>query len=286
MKNVFFIPKATSPSKRHIIRLCNNNLEKKPKLKTKISGLKKSTGKNHSGKITVRHLGGGHKKRYRKINFFRVEDSTGIVCSIEYDPNRNAFIASVYDYLVSDFFYILSPNGLQVGDIVQSGKNIANPHIGNSMPISNLTTGVFIHNVSPKEKTKAQISRSAGTFSIIKEIKQQIKDNKKTSGWAKISLKSGEHRLLSSNCFATVGTVSNGLYFISQLGKAGQSRWLNKRPEVRGVAMNPIDHPHGGGEGKKSGKSRTPWGKKVQKGRTSRSSNKFIVKKTEENETS
>jgi large subunit ribosomal protein L2 len=284
MKKLFFIPKATSPSRRHLVILCRDHLAKKPLIKTKISGFKNSTGRNNSGKITVRHIGGGHKKKYRNVDFYRVNKSTGIVCTIEYDPNRNSFIASVYDSLSSKFFYMLAPDGLQIGDIVKSGNSVTDPHRGNSMPLSNLTSGTYVHNVSPKEKTKAQLSRAAGTFSIIKEVKQKTEDN--SDGWARISLKSGEHRLLSANCFATVGIASNGLYFLSQLGKAGQSRWLNRRPSVRGVAMNPVDHPHGGGEGKKSGKARTPWGKKSQRGRTSRSRNKLIIKKTKEDETS
>jgi large subunit ribosomal protein L2 len=264
--------KPTTSSRRHLIKLNQKglNLSKKPILKNKVKGIKNSSGRNNSGKITVFHKGGGVKQKYREINFYRTSNSTGIVCSLEHDPNRNAYIASVFDFINSDFFYILAPRNLKVGDIVKSGPEIE-PSLGSSLPISGIPIGIPIYNVSPTYFKKAQISRSAGTFSIIKE---------KTGKYAVIELSSGELRYISSKCFASVGEVSKELHFLTRLGKAGQSRWLNKRPTVRGVAMNPIDHPHGGGEGKKSGNSRTPWGKPNRKGKTSTSTNKLILKKS------
>jgi len=264
--------KPTTASRRQLIRLNNksSNLSKKPLLKSKIAGKKNSSGRNHSGKITVFHKGGGVKQRYRQIDFDRKFNSTAIVCTIEHDPNRNAYISSVFDFINKSFYYILTPRNLHVGDIIKSGLK-ATPSLGSSLPIANIPIGTPIYNVSPKVSSSGQISRSAGTFSIIKE---------KTEEYCVIELSSGEQRYLSSNCFASVGEVSKELFFLTRLGKAGQSRWRNKRPTVRGVAMNPIDHPHGGGEGKKSGTSRTPWGKSNYRGKTSKSRNRFIIKKS------
>jgi large subunit ribosomal protein L2 len=263
--------KPTTSSRRQLIKLNqkNLNLSKKPILKNKVRGTKNSSGRNHSGKITVFHKGGGVKKKYREVNFFRTSNSIGIVCSLEHDPNRNAYIAAIFDFINSDFFYMLAPQNLKVGDIVKSGLEIE-PSLGSSLPISGIPIGTPIYNISPKVSKKAQISRSAGTFSVIKE---------KTDKYALIELSSGEQRYISSKCFASIGEVSKELYFLTRLGKAGQSRWLNKRPTVRGVAMNPIDHPHGGGEGKKSGNSRTPWGKPNLRWKTRNSTNSLIVKK-------
>ena len=264
--------KPVTPSQRHIVQLNQKNLRKKPLLKKSVKGLIKSNGKNNSGKITVRHKGGGHKRKYRAINFFRTHPSTEIVCSIEYDPNRNTTIASVFCVSTQKFSYILAPKNLKVGDIVKSGPN-AEEKIGHSLPIAKIPVGSYIHNISPKAKKSAQISRSAGTFSQLKE---------KTFNYAKIKLSSGEHRFISIKCFATIGIVSNELFFLTKLGKAGQSRWLNRRPNVRGVAMNPVDHPHGGGEGKKSGMGRTLWGKFTKSGKTSKTRNKLIIKNLNE----
>lgn len=263
--------KPTTSSRRQLVKLNQKslNLSKKPLLKQKLKGKKNSTGRNHSGKITVFHKGGGAKRRYREVNFSRTFNSTGIVCTLEHDPNRNAYIASIFDFLNFDFFYILAPKNLKVGDIVKSGLEIE-PSLGSSLPISGIPIGTPIHNISPKVFEKGKISRAAGTFSIIKE---------KTDKHALIELSSGEQRYVSSKCFASVGEVSKELHFLTRLGKAGQSRWLNKRPTVRGVAMNPVDHPHGGGEGKKSGNSRTPWGKPNFRGKTSKSRNRLILKK-------
>jgi large subunit ribosomal protein L2 len=247
-------------------------LKKKSLLKIKITGINNNAGRNNSGAITSFHKGGGHKKRYRKINFNRTDTSKGIICSIEYDPNRISNIASVFDYNKNNFFYIIAPKKLNIGDIVESGIN-AEPKLGNSLPIEQIPVGSYIHNVSPKVNKIAQISRAAGTFSKLKE---------KTLNSAIIELSSGEQRLISPKCYATIGIVSNDFFFLKKYEKAGQSRWLNKRPTVRGVAMNPIDHPHGGGEGKKSCKNKTPWGKSNNRGSTSNSTNKNIIKKRNE----
>jgi large subunit ribosomal protein L2 len=258
-----------TPSQRQLIRINTYNLQKNPLIKKELVGLKNSAGRNNSGKITIRHKGGGHKKKYRKINFYRTNNSEGIVFGIEYDPNRNSNVASIYDFLENKFFYILAPEDLNIGDIVKSGEK-AEPKTGHSLPISEIPVGSCIHNIIPKATKKAQISRAAGTFSRLTE---------KTLEYAKIEISSGEQRFISTNCFATIGIVSNSLVFLSRLGKAGQSRWLNKRPTVRGVAMNPVDHPHGGGEGKKSGEGKTPWGRFTKCGKTSNTTNKLIIRK-------
>ena len=260
----------TTPSQRNLLQLDRIGLNKKPMLKSKIVGIKNSSGRNNTGKITSFHKGGGHKKKYRKINFLRTNDTISIVTSIEYDPYRTANIASLYNFLDKTYSYILSPKNLKIGDIIKSGEN-AEPKNGHSLKISKIPIGSLIHNVSVKENIKSQISRAAGTFSQLIE---------KTPNLGRIQLSSGEQRYISINCYATIGIVSNDLLFLTTLSKAGRSRWLNRRPKVRGVAMNPIDHPHGGGEGKTSGgrtSSVTPWGKPTKGGKTSKSKNKFII---------
>lgn len=252
-----------------ISNLTKNTTEKYPLLKSKVKGISRSAGRNNQGKITVYHKGGGHKKRYRLINYNRTNASRGIVCSIEYDPNRNSNLASIYDMIKKKFFYIIAPKNLKIGDIVESGIN-AQPTLGNSLPIDQIPVGSYIYNIAPIVKSYAKISRSAGTFSILK---------KKTLNSAIIELSSGEIRKISVKCYASLGIVSNENYFLRKFNKAGQLRWLNKRPTVRGVAMNPIDHPHGGGEGKKSGLNKTPWGKFNVRGSTSKSNNTNIIKK-------
>ena len=261
----------TTSAQRNLTRIKNTFLRKKPFIKAQILGLKNSSGRNGAGRITAYHKGGGHKQKYRTIDFYRRKDSAGIVTSIEYDPNRNSNIASVYCFLAQSYFYILAPKNLTIGDVVKSGGN-AEVKLGHSLPISKIPVGSFIHNVSVKSKRKGQISRAAGTFCQLIE---------KTSQRGRILLNSGEQRFLSVNCFATIGIVSNDFFFLTTLGKAGRSRWLNKRPKVRGVAMNPIDHPHGGGEGKTSGgrTSVSPWGKPTKGGKTSTSTNNLIVLK-------
>lgn len=257
--------KPITPSLRNLIQLNKSNLCKKPLLKSNIKGLKRNVGKNFSGKITVFSKGGGHKKKYRNINFKRTENETYIVTSIEYDPFRSANIASVYNINKNKFDYIIAPKNTKIGDIIKSGLT-AEIKNGHSLPISKIPIGCLIHNVSPKPNSNSKISRSAGTFSQLIE---------KTTNFGKLKLSSGEQRTVSINCFATIGIVSNEFLILTTLGKAGRSRWLNKRPKVRGVAMNPIDHPHGGGEGKTSGgrTSVTPWGKPTKGGKTSKSKN-------------
>jgi large subunit ribosomal protein L2 len=248
-------------------------LKKKNLLKFKIKGISKQSGRNNTGKITAYHRGGGHKRKYRSINFIRSTRSKGVICSIEYDPNRSAFIASVYDQDKNNFFYILAPKRISVGDVVESGAD-AEPKLGNSLPVGCIPVGSYIHNVSTSTSQKSfQISKSAGTFS---KLAEKARNN------SVIELSSGEQRLVSSDCYATIGIVSNEFKFLKKNYKAGQTRWLNKRPTVRGVAMNPIDHPHGGGEGKKSGLNKTPWGKYNNRGATSKSKNKCVIKNKNE----
>lgn len=247
--------KPTTPSQRHLIKLNKKHLAKNPTIKKKIIGQKVGSGRNHSGKITIRRKGSGHKKKYRKINFSRNYKSIGIVINIEYDPYRTANIASVFDFSKRTFFYILAPKKLTTGNIIESGFE-AELHIGNSLPLFKIPEGSFIHNITLNPKKTAQLTRAAGNFSILKE---------KTRRHAKIKISSKKEKLIPIECYASLGILSNEDYFLTQLGKAGQSRWLNKRPKVRGVAMNPVDHPHGGGEGKKSGKNFSPWGKPNKK---------------------
>lgn len=259
--------KPITSSQRNLIKINYKHLRKKPLLKSIIEGKKNSIGRNNSGKITVNHKGGGHKKNYRKIEFFNKTNKIGVVTSIEYDPNRTGHIASVYDFLNKKYFYILAPEKLKLGHIIKSGTN-AEIFLGHSLPISKIPEGTFIYNISPKKNKPSQICRAAGTYAQIIE---------KTSKYCKIKLRSGEIRIVSTECYVSIGTVSNELHQLKSIGKAGRSRWLNIRPTVRGVAMNPVDHPNGGGEGKKSGNGLTPWGKSLKNKKTSRSKNKFRI---------
>lgn len=254
--------KSFSPTQNKIITLVKIGRNKAPLLKKMIKGKKNVAGKNNSGKITISHKGGGHKKRYRKIDFKRTEDSIGIVTTIEYDPYRTSFIASIYDFLNSRYYYIIAPKNLNIGNIIKSGFS-ANIKVGHSLTLMKIPVGSFIHNISLKENKKAQLTRSAGTNAQLIE---------KTSKYCRIVLSSGTHIFVSPSCLATIGSVSNEFSFFKTINKAGRSRWLNKRPTVRGVAMNPIDHPHGGGEGKSSGGrfSVTPWGKPTKNGKTTK----------------
>ena len=251
--------KLSSTTQRKLINLSKKKLNKVPLIKNRIMGKKNVAGKNTSGKITVYHKGGGHKKKYRKINFMRNSDSIGIITSLEYDPYRTAFLASVYDFLKSKYFYILAPQNLNIGDIVKSGPN-ADVKVGHCLALVKIPVGGFIHNVSLKKNKKAQLTRSAGTNAQLIET---------TPTYCRIVLSSGAHKFISPSCQATIGTISNEFSFFKTIDKAGRNRWLNKRPTVRGVAMNPIDHPHGGGEGKSSGgrSSVTPWGKPAKCGK-------------------
>jgi len=244
---IFAISKPTNLLKKNVIHIIN----KPPMIKTQIVGLKNSTGRNNSGKITVRHKGAGHKRKYRKINFLRVINSTSVIIGIEYDPYRNLNIAASYDYKKKIFFYILAPKKIRIGDIIESGLS-PEFYTGNALPVFKIPEGSFIHNITSNNKKKAQYSRAAGAFAILKE---------KNNEYAKIKLSSKKEKLISIQEYATLGILNEKYHSLKNIKKAGRSRWLNKRPSVRGVAMNPIDHPHGGGEGKKSGKRVSPWGK-------------------------
>ena len=205
--------------------------------------LKKTGGRNNSGKMTVPHRGGGHKRRYREIDFKRNKfEIEGQIVSIQYDPNRTAFIALV-KYTDGEKRYIIAQNGLKVGQKIISGQNVP-PDIGNAMPLSSIPLGTIISCIELKPKKGASIARSAGTFAQL-----MARDGK----YATIKLPSGETRLILKTCFATIGTVSNSDNQLLINGKAGRSRWLGKRPRTRPVAMNPVDHPMGGGEGRASG---------------------------------
>jgi large subunit ribosomal protein L2 len=243
----------TTPSKRNLIQLKNlHNIEKLSLLKSKTFRKKKNSGKNNEGKFTSFHKGKGHKQRYREIDFLRNESSKDIVLSIEYDPYRTSYISAIYNNMTNTYKYIITPKNLIPGDLIKSGIFLYEYKIGFSLPLKNIPIGSIIHNISLKPNLKGKFNRSAGTFAKI--IKKNLTE-------AIIKLNSGKFKKLSINCFATLGIVSNELKFLNTLGKAGRSRWLSKRPIVRGVAMNPVDHPHGGGEGKTSGKKFTPWGK-------------------------
>ena len=242
-------------SLKSYILMFEKNTKSCPFIKYKGKGIKNSTGTNVSGKIVSHHKGGGHKKVYRKVDFKRCQNSIGVVTTIEYDPNRTADIAAVYEPINKDYYYILAPRNLQVGNIIKSGLD-AELKLGHSLPIQKIPVGSFIHNVSPRHEKQGQIARSAGT---------SIKLLQKNSENSLIQMPSGKQKNLSIQCYATLGVVSNESHGLTALRKAGRSRWLNRRPIVRGVAMNPIDHPHGGGEGKKSGSKLSPWGKPTKK---------------------
>lgn len=236
--------------------------------------LKKSGGRNNLGRVTSRHRGGGHKRLYRIIDFKR--DKTGVpgsVKAIEYDPNRTCRIALIY-YKDGDKRYILAPDGLKVGDTIVSGSG-SEIKVGNALPLKEIPVGSFIHNVELKPGKGGQLGRSAGC---------SLQLLARESEYAQVRLPSGEVRLISVKCMATYGTVGNSEHENLSLGKAGRSRWMGIRPHVRGVAMNPVDHPMGGGEGKTSGGGHpvSPWGQAAKGLKTRRPknpSNKYIVKR-------
>ncbi len=236
--------------------------------------LRKSGGRNNHGRITSRHIGGGHKRRYRIIDFKRNKfDVPAKVFSIEYDPNRSCRIALLH-YLDGEKRYILAPNGLKVGDMLKSGEDVE-IKIGNAMKLKDVPLGSLIHNVELKPGKGGQLARSAGM-----SIQLAAKEGK----YAQLKLPSGEVRLVSLECMATYGEVGNAEIENISLGKAGRSRWLGKRPKVRGVVMNPVDHPMGGGEGRTSGGGHpvSPWGQPAKGYKTrkkKKESNKFIVKR-------
>ena len=242
--------------------------------KSLTSSLSKSGGRNNRGRITARRRGGGHKRRYRTIDFRRNKPGVpGKVTSIEYDPNRSAFIALIV-YRDGDKRYILAPQGVGLGTEIQSGPD-APIAVGNALPLARIPIGMTVHNVEINPGQGAQMARSAGTYARIMASE---------SGMITIKLPSGEIRMISEKCIATIGMVGNKSHESIVIGKAGRSRWLGKRPKVRGVVMNPVDHPHGGGEGRTSGGRHpvSPWGMPTKGYRTrkkNKASDKYIVKR-------
>jgi large subunit ribosomal protein L2 len=241
--------------------------------KTLLKPIKKSGGRNNSGKMTMRYMGGGHKKRYRVIDFKRDKDNIeGTVKSIEYDPNRSAWIALVV-YKDGDKRYIIAPEGIKEGQVVLSGDQVV-PEVGNSLLLANIPLGTDIHNIELKPGKGGMLARSAGSYGTLTS-----RDGK----YAIVKLPSGESRMILTACRATVGVVSNSDHALEKSGKAGRSRWLGRRPRTRGVAMNPVDHPMGGGEGRASGghpRSRTGMPAKGYKTRSKKKySDRYIVEK-------
>tara|TARA_B100001559_G_C16346286_1_gene550452 strand:- start:2 stop:832 length:831 start_codon:yes stop_codon:yes gene_type:complete len=262
----------TTPSRRSLIIVDRSALWAGPPVKSLTEGKTKNGGRNNYGRITARRIGGGHKKRYRIIDFKRAKFNVpAVVERLEYDPNRTAFIALI-KYDDGELSYIIAPQRISVGDKVVSGQN-APIKPGNALPLSSIPVGTIIHNIEMKAGKGAQIARSAGTYAQLVG---------KDSGYALLRLSSGEQRMVRAECMATVGAVSNPDQQNIKLGSAGRKRWLGKRPSVRGVAMNPIDHPHGGGEGRTSGGRHpvSPWGKptKGKKTRKNKSTQKMILR--------
>ncbi|GAB3447875.1 50S ribosomal protein L2 [Insolitispirillum peregrinum] len=262
-----------TPGMRQLVLVDRSDLWKGKPVKALTEGLTKSGGRNNTGRITVWWRGGGAKRRYRKIDFKR-NGKMGMFATVErleYDPNRTAFIALV-KYEDGELAYILAPQRLKAGDqIVADDRTDIKP--GNAMPLKNMPVGTIVHNVELKQGKGGQIARSAGCYA------QLIG---KDGGYAQLRLSSGELRVVRGECMATVGAVSNPDNQNISLGKAGRSRWLGRRPHVRGVVMNPIDHPHGGGEGRTSGGRHpvTPWGKptKGKRTRSNKATDKFIMR--------
>ena len=264
--------KPNTPGQRQLVIVDRSGLWKGKPVKTLTEGLSKSGGRNNMGRITSRRRGGGHKRTYRVIDFKRTKlNVEATVERLEYDPNRTAFIALI-KYSDGEQAYILAPQRLQVGDkVIASEKADVKP--GNAMPLGAMPVGTIIHNVEMKPGKGGQIARSAGAYAQLVG---------RDAGYAVIRLNSGEQRRVPSACIASVGAVSNPDHSNISLGKAGRSRWLGRRPSVRGVAMNPVDHPHGGGEGRTSGGRHpvTTWGKptKGKKTRRNKATDKFILR--------
>lgn len=267
--------KPTSPSRRHMSVSTFEEITASTPEKSLIAPLHKKAGRNNQGKITTRHHGGGHKRKYRIIDFKRTKDGIpGNVATIEYDPNRSANIALI-NYADGEKKYILAPKGLNVGAVVVSGAQ-ADIKIGNALPLENIPVGTVIHNIELKPGKGGQLVRAAGT-----EAQLLGKEDR----YVVIRLSSGEMRKVLKTCRATIGSVGNQDHELIKIGKAGRSRWLGKRPTVRGVVMNPVDHPHGGGEGKapigrKSPMS--PWGKPTLGYKTrkkGKASDQYIVRR-------
>jgi len=264
--------KPSSPGQRGLVLVDKSALWSGKPVKKLTEGLSKSGGRNNHGRITSRRRGGGHKRTYRIIDFKRSKfDVPATVERLEYDPNRTAFIA-LLRYEDGEQAYIVAPQRLAEGDTVISSEK-ADVKPGNAMPMKNIPVGTIIHNVEMKPGKGGQIARSAGTY---------VQLVGRDQGFAILRLSSGEQRLIRGECMATIGAVSNPDQSNITLAKAGRNRWLGKRPSVRGVAMNPVDHPHGGGEGRTSGGRHpvTPWGKptKGKRTRNNKSTDKYIVR--------
>ncbi len=265
--------KPITPGQRQLVIVDRSGLYRGKPVKKLTEGLTKKGGRNNTGRITARRIGGGSKRAYRKIDFKRDKhDMAATVERIEYDPNRTGFIALV-KYEDDELRYILAPQRLGVGDKVISGERV-DVKPGNAMPLRSMPVGTIIHNVELKPGKGGQIARSAGTY---------VQLVGRAAGYAQIKLSSGELRMVRGDCMATVGAVSNPDQANIKLGKAGRKRWIGKRPSVRGVAMNPIDHPHGGGEGRSSGGRHpvTPWGKPTKGHRTrgKKPSDRLIIRR-------
>lgn len=263
----------TSPGRRQMTSSTFEEITKAKPERSLLSPIKRSGGRNNSGRITKRHTGGGHKRQYRLIDFRRDKHEVPAkVAAIEYDPNRSARIALLF-YADGEKRYILAPQGLQIGDTVVASEN-ADIRPGNALSIRSIPLGTWVHNVELKVGKGGQLARSAGAYAMIAA---------KEGRYAQLRLPSGEVRLVLQECRATVGQVGNLDHEKVKIGKAGRNRWLGKRPQSRGVAMNPVDHPHGGGEGKSSGGRHpvTPWGvpTKGYKTRSNKRTDKFIVRR-------
>ncbi|MCR9074296.1 MAG: 50S ribosomal protein L2 [Alphaproteobacteria bacterium] len=263
----------TTPSQRQLVIVDRSELWSGKPVKKLTEGLTKKAGRNNTGRVTARRRGGGHKRTYRIVDFKRQKmDVVGTVERLEYDPNRTAFIALI-TYDDGEQAYILAPQRLGVGDKVIAGERV-DVKPGNAMPLRSIPVGTIVHNVEMKPGKGGQMARSAGTY---------VQIVGRDSGYALLRLASGEVRMVRGECMATVGAVSNPDQQNINIGKAGRNRWLGKRPSVRGVAMNPVDHPHGGGEGRTSGGRHpvTPWGKptKGKKTRNNKATDKLIVRR-------
>jgi len=265
--------KAITPSLRQLVIVDRAGLWKGKPVKALTRGKSETGGRNNHGHITAHHRGGGHKRRLRLVDFKRRKfDVAATVERLEYDPNRSGFIALI-KYADGELAYILAPQRLKAGDQVVSGERV-DIKPGNAMPLANMPVGTIVHNVELKKGRGGQLARSAGTYAQLVG---------KDAGYAQIKLNSGELRMVPAECLATVGAVSNPDQQNIVIGKAGRTRWLGHRPVVRGVAMNPVDHPHGGGEGKTSGGRHpvTPWGKptKGKKTRKNKATDKYIIRR-------
>jgi large subunit ribosomal protein L2 len=265
--------KPTTPGQRKKIVSDFSEITNANPLKSLVSGIKRTGGRNNSGKMTMRYIGGGHKRKYRQIDFLREKDGIpGKVATIEYDPNRTARIALII-YADGEKRYIIAPNGLKVEQEIMSGKNVA-PEIGNTLFLSDIPLGTVIHNIELRPGQGAIMSRSAGAYAQL---------TSREGKYAVVKLPSGEIRKILVTCKATIGSVSNSDHGLEKLGKAGRTRWMGIRPRVRGVAMNPVDHPMGGGEGKASGGHPRSRKGLIAKGKKTRAkkneSNKYILER-------